>query len=284
MVFKKSQELKVQAKKQLSNCQCECAASFFIVAAIVAAAALAGWLVIKFLYTYGIIEYDAAEMVRHGTPRFYAVCAVAAVMLVIALIPLKYGICWYYAQAAEGRNVPASCFFSCYKHQNHFRKTLRLGITVWGYRLIGLIPMNAVIALCCAAWIRYSDGGKSAFAETVLFALMLLVITAAIFLYCVYSMSYELVPYIYAESTEKSVREIILFSRRCADGLRLYLIKTMFSFALWMLSCLLIFPMIYVVPYMSMTFAVAVNDAIASEKNNGGEDSAVCGEKESAIV
>lgn len=273
MKFKSNGELRTLAKRRLGGCWCECIGSLLIFAGIIAAACLAGLLVIRFLYTYGIIGFDVNKMFSEGTPLFFCIGGLAAALLVIAMIPLKYGICWYYAQAAEGRNVPASCFFSCYMHPEHFRKTLKLGLSVWAHRLVVLIPSGAVAALCAAVSVKTLRSASSILINTVVLALMLLLATAAVFLCIWNTVRYELVPYIYAAFPDKSVSEIIGISAKCSGEARLYLINTMFSFIPWAISCIMIFPTIYVVPYISMAFAIAVANIISEDEANKTADS-----------
>lgn len=282
MKFKTNGELRSLAKQRLGGCWCECTGSLLIFAGIITAACLAGLLVIRFLYTYGIIGFDVNKMFSEGTPVFFCMIGLAAALLVIAMMPLKYGICWYYAQAAEGRNVPASCFFSCYMHPEHFRKTLRLGLSVWAHRLAVMIPSGAAAALCAAVSVKVLRSEGSILLNTVVLALMLLLATAAAFLCIWFTVRYELVPYIYAAFPDKSVSEIIGISGRCSGEARLYLVKTMFSFAPWAVSGFLIFPLIYVVPYISMAFAIAVADIISEEE--GGKISADGKEEEYALI
>lgn len=277
MKFKTNGELRTLAKRRLGGCWCECIGSLLIFAGIITAAGLAWLLVIRFLYTYGIVGFDAKEMFSKGTPAFFCVSGVLAALLVIAMMPLKYGICWYYAQAAEGRNVPASCFFSCYMHPEHFRKTLKLGLSVWARRLAAMIPSGAAAALCAAVSIKMLRSESNVLLNTVVLALMLLLATAAVFLCIWFTVRYELVPYIYAAFPDKSVSEIIGISSRCSGESRLYLIKTIFSFSPWAVCGILIFPLIYVVPYVSMAFAIAVSDIVSEDgvdkkADNGGKE------------
>lgn len=280
MKFRSNGELRTLAKQRLGGCWCECTGSLLVFIGIITAFCLAGVLVIRFLYTYGIIEYDINKVFLNGTPLFYAVTGLAAALLIVAMMPLKYGICWYYAQAAEGRNVPASCFFSCYMHPEHFRKTLKLGLSVWAHKIAVLIPTGAAAALCAAVSVKMLRSGSSILLNTVVLALMLLLATAAA-LFCIwYTVRYELVPYIYADCPDKSVKEIIALSGICSGEARLYLIKTMFSFIPWTACCILIFPLIYIVPYVSMAFAIAVSDIISEDgvkkaEENGKEEAHV---------
>lgn len=272
MKFKTNGELRTLAKRRLGGCWCECVGSLLVFAGIITAAVLAWLLVIRFLYTYGIIGFDVDEMFSKGTPLFFCISGLAAALLVIAMMPFKYGICWYYAQAAEGRNVPASCFFSCYMHPEHFRKTLKLGLAVWAHRLVVLIPSGAAAALCAAVSVKVLRSEGGILLNTVVLALMLLLATAAVFLCIWFTIRYELVPYIYAAYPEKSVSEIIGISAKCSGEARLYLVRNMFSLVPWEFSCLLIFPTIYVVPYVHMIAAIAVADILSDEEGSKAAD------------
>lgn len=255
---KKSGDFKKAAHTALNDCWCECVCIFLVVLGGAIAIALAALLVIQFLYTYGIIENSIMTIFSSGGVKFYCIIAIALLIICILAIPLKYGISWYYIQALDSRHVPASCFFSCYTNKKQHIRTTLTGLAVMGLRLAVALP----VALCIIFTVRLAisavnSSSGATFMITFVCCCLVLLIACLLFGYMIYSMHFTLVPYIYAMNPEKSVKDIISDSFKIIRRREFDLMEVLFSFTGWLALSLLIFPIIYVAPYMSMTFAAA---------------------------
>ena len=73
-----------------------------------------------------------------------------------------------------------------------------------------------------------------------------------------YSVRFSAVPYLYALGPEKPIPKMM-------KGKEKYISEVMFSLSMWLLPCLIIFPMLFIIPYMQMVYAAAVNEIIIAE-------------------
>jgi hypothetical protein len=262
MKIKKIKEIRAAARRQLAGCWCECTCSLMLFAGIVAAVGLAWIVVMRYLYTFGYIGFGISEIIEKAPVGFYLVSGVAALLIAILLMPLKYAVCWYYAQAAEDRYVPAECFFSCYKNAKHFKQTTAMGVLVWVCKLPGLIAVAAVGFLCTVIYKNTVKADYGTLAENIILTLLILVMVLSVIAYVTFSMRFRLVPFVYAAFPDKPVFEVIKLSTEYTKGSAVYLTQTLFSFVPWLVLCVMVFPLLYVVPYMFMTFTAAANKVI----------------------
>ena len=179
-------------------------------------------------------------------------------------------------------SIPGSGFFSCYMHRKHIKGTLKLEFMVIARRMgVAVFPI-AFIALMTwhFRWLLDQDPAAAAV------SLAIFAITGAllVFMYIIYHLRYIFVPYLYASDPEKAPKEIIAESIIVARGSRFGIIKLVFSLAPLWVSCLAIFPLIFVIPYTKMTFAAAaaeIFDAYRSDSRHIGNAEGI---KEEALV
>lgn len=244
-------------------------------------AALAFLTVTEILFRCGVISFGIGSLGQGGWKLGLA-ALIYIFLLYVALIPLKYGTAWFYFQEAHSTSIPGSGFFSCYMHRKHIKGTLKLEFMVIARRMgIAVFPI-AFIALMTWHFRRLLDQDPTAAAVS----LAIFAITGAllVFMYIIYHLRYIFVPYLYASDPEKAPKDIIAESIIVARGSRFGIIKLVFSLAPLWVSCLAIFPLIFVIPYTKMTFAAAaaeIFDAYRSDSRHIGNAEGI---KEEALV
>lgn len=269
------------AAQRLKNCWGECVGEVLIVTAVLTMAVLAFLTVTEILFRCGVISFGIGSLEKGGWKLGLA-ALIYIFLLYVALIPLKYGTAWFYFQEAHSTSIPGSGFFSCYMHRKHIKGTLKLEFMVTARRMgVAVFPI-AFIALMTWHFRRLLDKDPTVAAVS----LAIFAITGAllVFMYIIYHLRYIFVPYLYASDPEKAPKEIIAESIIVARGSRFGIIKLVFSLAPLWVSCLAIFPLIFVIPYTKMTFAAAaaeIFDAYRSDSRHIGNAEGI---KEEALV
>ena len=260
MELKKSGELRRTAWEKLSGCWGECVSILLVEAGITAVLILSVLLVIKFCYTYGMIDFDIDNFWKDGTVTFYIAATVLTAAALLFLSPLRYGVSWFCLQTAKGRSVPSSSFFSCYTNNTIFVRTLKLQLAVAARHFMLILPA-AVLGVGEVMLARNAlEDTKDGFVYTVVLCCMILIMAMMLFVYLFVSLRYSLVTYIFAENPEKSVDEIIRESKQCVCGKESYILEVLLSTGPWIASGLLIFPLIFALPYIKMTFTLAAKE------------------------
>lgn len=283
MNMKKTSELKRLALSKLTDCWCECIALFLTELGFIAVCILSFLLVIQYLYSFGIIAHGIDSIFINGGIGVYAAFAGMLVLILILSTPLKYGKRWYVIQAIRGNSVPASCFFTCYMHKEHYGRIFLLEAKIAVRRLAALAPSVLVGAVIVYTAGRFYKSGSGSY--TIIIVLLALIFSGMLFLYSYFSMRYFLASYIYALNPKKSPDRIIKESCEAMKGYQGYFNEILASFTGWICSCIAVFPAMYVMPYMMMTFSLAANELIESytaAQRSLGEEHAK--KEESAVV
>lgn len=260
--LKKSGEIKGIARQQLSQCWAECVSILLIELGMVVVFVLSLLLVTKFCYSFGIIDFDIDHIVSQGTLPFFisVVIAVAAASILVA--PLSYGINWFYMQAVLGRKAPASSFFACYTNKTLFKRVMKLHGMVSLRKFLMFVPLSLLIIAELVFMELVLKKTEDSFIYSVIVCCFILISAGAMFVYILVTMRYGLVKFIYALDPEKPAEHIIKESAGCIAGNESYILEIFLSVGLWVASCIMIFPVVYAVPYIKMTAAVAAKDLI----------------------
>ncbi len=195
----------------------------------------------------------------------FIVCTAVFVLLVVAVTPFVYGSSWYRIQQIRGNSVHARSIFSCYASVGKMWQVLRLNSMLILGMLGRILPYAAVSALtfCAAGAVdRISDGNT---AYNISFTAAVLITIAMIILAMRSNNIYAAVPFLYALDPSRSPSELISESKRIMKKDPGYVGEVMFSLSPLLIPCLIIFPMIFIIPYMQMVYAAAVNELIAAD-------------------
>lgn len=257
--MKKQKELKKHVLERLMCCWGESCAVFFIISGELLAVALAVMLV----YDYFVNFSNAALPVWLAA----AVVTLLAAGLWVAVAPFAYGVSWYRIQQIRGNAVFARSMFSCYASWKKMMQVLKLN------SMLTLRRLPAFILICGAVTAEFymvSEAGRFMEQDSFLYAasiaLMLLLAAIGFCLFIVLGLKYAPVPYIYALDPSSSPKKIIEKSKRIMKNNSRYLVETMCSMAGWILPCILIFPMIFIVPYSQMVYTAAINEIIEQDR------------------
>lgn len=258
--MKKPKELKKHVLERLMCCWGESCAVFFIILGELLSVALA----VMLAYDY-LVKFSSADF-----PVWLAagITALLAAGLWLAVAPFTYGVRWYRIQQIRGNAVFARSMFSCYASWKKMLQVLKLN------SMLTLRRFPVFILICGAVYAEFymiNEAGKfmgqDSFLYTAAAALMLLLAAIGFCLFMVLGLKYTLVPYLYAIEPDSSPKEIIAKSKRLMKDNSRYIIETMCSMAWWLAPCILIFPMIFILPYSQMVYTAAINEIIEQDGN-----------------
>ncbi|MDE5741593.1 MAG: DUF975 family protein [Oscillospiraceae bacterium] len=265
--MKKTKELKKHVLERLVCCWGESCAVFFIILGDLLVIALA----VMLAYDY-LVKFSSTDF-----PVWLAalITALLAAGLWLAVAPFAYGVRWYRIQQVRGNTVFARSMFSCYTSLKKLLQVLKLNSMLTLRRFPSFILICGAVA---AEFYMVNEAGKvvgqDSFLYTASAALMLLLAAIGFCLFLVLSLKYAPVPYLYALEPDSSPKEIIAKSKRLMKNNSRYIVETMCSMTGWLAPCLLIFPMIFIVPYFQMVYTAAINEIIEqdAEKENIADD------------
>ena len=115
-------------------------------------------------------------------------------------------------------------------------------------------------------------GGSAAYGAAA--AAVLLLTGGVICAAAAFNCRFAAAAYLFVLDPDASAKEIIEKSVRISKGKTDYLAEAVLSSARWLPLCILIFPAVFVIPYMRMMYTAAVNEMIVSCENDAdsGED------------
>ena len=270
--MKSVRELKQTVKLRLRYSWGENAAVFFLTAGGISAAVLIWTMIIDYMRMGGITSAGKsfAGISDGGT---LAVTAIIAVLFIFIAEPFRYGVKWYRLQQIRGNSVHARSIFSCYGSWKRAGQIFKLNSCLFARRLYFTLPLSAMLALGLYLVHKIQTAGSGAAYGAAAAAVLLLtggVVCAA----AVFNFRFAAAAYIFVLDPDASANEIIEKSIRIAKGKTDYLAEALLSSARWLIFCVLIFPAVFVIPYMRMMYTAAVNEIIVSYENDGdsGED------------
>ncbi len=258
--MKTVKEIKTNVIERLRCCWGENAAIFFLTVGGLAAAVLAWMMVADFITAYsgGQIFKNHVD-ISNGI--ILAVTAASLLLLWSAAVPFQYGIKWYRLQQIRGNSVHARSFFSCYGSQKRIMQVYKLSMALYIKRAYFMLPITA--ALCLGIFLAdklgAANGGALYSAAAVLvFLLAGCLICAA----AVLNFKYSLAPYLFVLDTDVPPKELIKRSTELTKGKMGYMADVMLSAMRWLPPCLLVFPALFVVPYLNMMYTAVINEII----------------------
>lgn len=263
--MKKPKELKKQVRERLVCCWGESCAVFLIILGELLAVALALMLV----YDY-FLNFSSTSL-----PMWLAAAmtTLLAAGLWLAVAPFAYGVRWYRIQQIRGNAVFARSMFSCYASLKKMLQVLKLNSMLTLRRLPSfMLIFGAVFAGFYAVNKEGTVIERDSFLYSASIAFMLLLAAMGFCLYVVLGLKYAPVPYLYALDPASSPKEIIAKSKRLMKNNLRYITETMSSMAGWLLPCILIFPMVFIVPYSQMVYTAAINEIIEHDAERQSEE------------
>lgn len=187
---------------------------------------------------------------------------VGSVLLWLIYTPFSYGVKWYKIQQVRGQSVPARGIFSCYMSLSRLMKVIQLSFIITVRKLCVIIPAAAFAG---AAYYILANGGNIILYCTS--ASFMLIAAVLLFLYLIMNIRYALVSYIYVLKPDISIKILTSESRRLLKGRIVYCLKILLSVSWLIIPCLMIFPAVFIVPYIQMVYTAMINEIIRQEES-----------------
>lgn len=184
----------------------------------------------------------------------YAIGIPLEVILGIFLSPVINGyVRAYYIAAKTGKMDVSDAFY--YFRSGAYASALALNLSLF-IRLI--IPALLFFSPQIAFQVLYATIWKDAFSSTILYNdvfFILTVLSSAAF--TLYALRYFTVYAVSIDTEPSSNKEIFQTNRRIMKGRTISGARLLISFIPWLLLCLLVLPMLYVIPYLTQSLCIS---------------------------
>lgn len=174
------------------------------------------------------------------------------IIAAVFISPLLTGFIRMFYLSGLTREMKTGELF-CYFSKGRYQKTLLLNLSL----VIRLMLPAVICWLPVFAYFYFSYNFMADFAETVLFldfAFILTVMSAILLV--LYALKYFPVFALYFEHEEEDIPELFRRSKRIMRLHAPEATSLIFSFTPWLLLCLTILPILYVVPYMTQSLCI----------------------------
>lgn len=183
----------------------------------------------------------------------------------LAVTPAYMGGIWWFLRYVRGESNSIRSLFVCYSDGRIYLKTLAVKAVVFFIRSAVLLPLCGIFVLLYRL-IRYTmlTGANNAQLVMLIFCLAVFSVCAVCF-YVLFMLRYTMVDYIFVLNPDMGIWEIIRLSTQKMKGCQARIIRLILSFAWWVPSFILVFPIFFVVPYYAMSFTVLINDILEED-------------------
>ena len=193
-------------------------------------------------------------------PSFVIPAVIIILAVYVSSIPLYYGIRWFYMQAARGFIAPLSSLFAMYRS----KKTIRACFITKAATLLSMIRNLALPAaavyLLSVFFLQFAET-RSRFRFPVLILLGAMVALLIGYMISI-SMDYLFVSYLFTSDPYRKPRDIIIESRRLFTDNLTPIAKITATNCFWLVLAPIVFPLIFIIPYVNFIFAVTLSDLI----------------------
>ena len=186
------------------------------------------------------------------------VSIVFGVLGFLALAPLCVGMQKWYFRLADGPTPDLRMIFDYYAGARLYGRALRLSLAV----VLRTALFGAVMALLPAGlrmaqlWVSGFDSAPAAVGEALLFLLFaVMTVLSAVLTFC-FGLRYFLAVYYLTEEETLPVRQALRRSVRAMKGMKGQVFSLMLGWLPLLLSCFLLVPAIFVLPYWNTAFAI----------------------------
>ncbi len=246
-------ELKKEALVKLRNSWAEVA---FITLFYVASPIIAYMTIIMVAYlTGGNVVYVGIPFV---IPPYNTVFVVSSVAIVIASYllscPLYLGTSWYYLQLANGNVMPVSSIFARYNTKSSIMLSIKIKLKIDIKKAIVLIPTAIVMCAVFSLASTIEDDFTRHLIDGVAIAVFLI-------LYVYFFIKYTPIGFIITNDYDNSEDLICNYKNVSTKHLK-QLVKMFLSFMPYFVASITMFPLLFVIPYLSMNSALYTNEYI----------------------
>lgn len=272
--MKNAKELKKHAISRLNCCWGEVVFIFFIKVGGITAFLLAWALTANFLKVSGVVDFNGIVFdLSNGV--LLAVTIFSVIALWAVYTPFDYGAKWFKLQQIRGKSLNARGIFSCYSSEKRVMQVLKLNGLVMLGKLAVFLPLCGLAILGFYIFGNIRAGGSDGAISVVSSVCIQLLISCMLCLLWAINLKYAAVPYLYALDPECPPKEIIRKSKLILKDNPNYLVESLLSLAWWIIPALMIFTLVFIIPYFQMVHTAAVNELIEayeSEKHIERED------------
>lgn len=250
-------DAKSKALSRLSDCWGKAAAVVFFLLLIDMTLICGHILAVLLLSGAGILE---AQVFPNWSGVLWMVNLLFYILRSLLLSPAKLGGMGWFLYSIRGEENPVRSIFI------FFSSLRRYWRAVWITLLVGMIRLAAAAPLCGGVYlllllIRRAVRYNSA-------PLVVLSVLAGILCLCLlglfvwFSLRFSAASCLFTLNPERSAWETVGTSWKMMRGRESQLVKLAASFGGWFVLCLLVFPIIFVIPYYLMAYCALMNRII----------------------
>ncbi len=197
-------------------------------------------------------------------PVYFVIPAVITVILwYIFTAPFYYGTRWYFWQAAQGYIMPVSSVFAGYR-KTSFIKCIKLKLFSDAGRIVPLVIVSAAGGTGLRLAKRLLEWNDSAAVHIVIYAACAVLLVSLFIIYYIVFLKLIPVPYIFAASPDSGIGMLLSISKSVVSKKSSYMFFLYLSILPISASCIFIFPLMFVQPYVFMITSFFVKQSIES--------------------
>lgn len=200
-------------------------------------------------------------------PAFIAAALLLMLTAYLSVTPLYFGIRWFFWQASGGNIMPLSSLFACYSSSETVLRCLKIKIVT------DMRKLTLLLIFCGMGYIEVTLGkrlqeysGESKAAEMAVILGCVVMGICMIILFFVFNLKYIPVGYLLAGNPDSEPEEILSESAAMVNKKKGFMLSFYLSFAGWLALCLLVFPILFVAPYMSMVTALMIRENVSESE------------------
>lgn len=214
---------------------------------------------------------------------FLAVSAAILMVTYLAAAPLFFGIRWFFWQASGDNGVmPISSIFACYSDVKSIFRCILLRIRMDANRSIPTAILTGTVVLDMILGGQIIDSSGELWVKIAVIAGSVIIIAGVVLLFLANNVKHILVGFIMASNPDDSPKEIMAVSRKTVNKSYSSMLILYLSLSGWLASCLLIFPILFVKPFLLMVTAMFFRESLADDKASDGKE--ISDEKELSLV
>lgn len=249
---------KAAAEKFVAYCG-QVMAAVLIILSITVVFTVAEGCVYNFFKTMGLINNSEFAF---GNIYLIITAGLFFILGYVFLVPVYVGTVWWFLHFVRGEKNSIKSLFICYSKFSIFAKTIALKAVVLFYKVLLLIPIIGVIYLT-SKMMKISFSTDVTSSEIIMLTICgILFAVCIIMLYIYYIFSFALVDYIFVFNPDLKISRIIGLSFTIMKKNKAKFFKFSLSFLAWLPACLLVFPLLYVVPYFATAFTMLASDVL----------------------
>lgn len=202
------------------------------------------------------------------------ITGIFSVLTILFTQPLAIGQTEWYWRLSGGDDVHVGDVFGWFGSFKLYLKSIWLWLNLFVRSLLWAVAICALPYACILTAVLYFLPRRGQTADLMAAAFLLvfgcLLMLVAVFLLLYVIMRYFLAPYLLVEDNSRRVGEIIRHSVRYSKAYRWEIVKFIFSFIPWFLTCYFVLPLLYVWPYFFSASAVLARHIIYTGRAEEG--------------